>query len=339
MPGNHELYTSTAPNIRASERALRGEAKYRKCIEIARRYGVRTPEDEYMTWTYTDPASGLPARALICPIFTLYDYSFRPAHVSRDAALDWALEEGIQATDEKLLHPDPYATRDAWCTRLVAETEARLERAAAAGLPLVLINHWPLREDTIFIPRVPRFSLWCGTKETEDWHARFGAKVVVTGHLHVRRTDWIDGVRFEEVSLGYPRQWSDAKDAGHDINSMLREILPGPIPPAPGQVVKTVFRRYGNGLEMQRMLREANGGGAVGNQGAGGAVSGDGSSSSSAGSEGEGGKADDKESENEFGGPSCEIVGGGNDGHSHHDHGRDERTGDTTLSLTAADSV
>lgn len=43
-----------------------------------------------------------------------------------------------------------------------------------------------------------------------------------------RRTDHIDGVRFEEVSLGYPRQWEAARTSGRDINGMLREILPGP---------------------------------------------------------------------------------------------------------------
>ena len=46
----------------------------------------------------------------------------------------------------------------------------------------------------------------------------------MAGHLHVRTTDWIDGVRFEEVSLGYPRHWR--RDRG--IDGYLREILPGP---------------------------------------------------------------------------------------------------------------
>ena len=107
-------------------------------------------------------------------------------------------------------------------------------------MPLVIINHWPLREDTITIPTIPRFTLWCGTKKTKDWHKRFNAKVVVTGHLHVRRTDWIDGVRFEECSLGYPPQWEMARDMGRDINDMLREILPGPTDPGDGT---TIWRR------------------------------------------------------------------------------------------------
>ena len=118
------------------------------------------------------------------------------------------------------------------------------------GIPTIIINHWPLREDLVYIPLVPRFSLWCGTKLTEDWHLRFNAKVVVSGHLHVRRTDWKDGVRFEEVSLGYPKQWQDAKNAGNDVNDLMREILPGPETPEPGKEPATDWRRWtGDGSE------------------------------------------------------------------------------------------
>jgi hypothetical protein len=93
---------------------------------------------------------------------------------------------------------------------------------------LVLVNHFPLRQDLIRTPRVPRFTFWCGSTLTDDWHRQFRAKVVVSGHLHVRSTDWVDSVRFEEVSLGYPRQWR--VDLG--LLHYLREILPGPAEPA-----------------------------------------------------------------------------------------------------------
>ncbi|KAF2487175.1 Metallo-dependent phosphatase-like protein [Neohortaea acidophila] len=224
VPGNHELYTSaTAPE---EEMHLRGEAKYMACVSAAKRHGILTPEDDFMTWIYENE-DGMQAGAVICPVFTLYDYSFRPDHVSREAALDWAMEEGIKASDESLLYPTPYASRDEWCHRLVSQSESKLQH-------------------TIFIPKVPRFTLWCGTKKTENWHKKYHAKVVVTGHLHVRRTDWIDGVRFEEVSLGYPRQWKEAKDAGRDVNSLMREILPGPHPPTPGMEPPTAWRRLGD---------------------------------------------------------------------------------------------
>ena len=41
---------------------------------------------------------------------------------------------------------------------------------------------------------------------------KYNAAVVVSGHLHTRRTDFIDGCRFEEVSLGYKRQWDVEKE-------------------------------------------------------------------------------------------------------------------------------
>ncbi len=85
----------------------------------------------------------------------------------------------------------------------------------------MLISHFPLREDLIRM-RIPRFRIWCGTTITEQWHTRFNVAVVVTGHLHVPRTVERDGVRFEEVSLGYPRQWRPARG----VEPYLRQILP-----------------------------------------------------------------------------------------------------------------
>lgn len=241
VPGNHELFSLPSK----PKDSPRGEQKYLECVAVAREYGVLTPEDDFVVW------EGEGGPCVIAPIFTLYDYSFRPAHVKLDSvedALAWAAEENILATDEHLLHNDPYASRVEWCHALVQRAETRLAAAVARhpGTQLVIVNHWPLRQDLVNIPLVPRFILWCGTKKTEDWHARFNAKVVVSGHLHVRRTDWIDGTRFEEVSLGYPRQWEECRSRGLGINDLLREILPGPATPQPGQPA-TLWRRYGVG--------------------------------------------------------------------------------------------
>ena len=72
------------------------------------------------------------------------------------------------------------------------------------------------------LPLVPRFSIWCGTTRTEDWHTRFRARAVVFGHLHIPRTFYEDGVAFEEVSLGYPRQWANRR------RDPIRQIWPRP---------------------------------------------------------------------------------------------------------------
>lgn len=235
-PGNHELYT--LPGKSGSK--ARGEQKYQECIDIAREYNVLTPEDDFAVW------EGEGGQALIAPIFTLYDYSFRPDHVSLEGAVAWAREKDTEATDEFLLHPDPHPSRQAWCRELVQKFETRLEAARAQfpTLPLVIANHWPLREDLVVLRLIPRFSLWCGTKLTDDWHRRFNAKVVISGHLHIRRTDWKDGCRFEEVSLGYPRQWKKCAEMGLGVEELLREILPGPESVKTGEV-PTQWRIYG----------------------------------------------------------------------------------------------
>ena len=128
----------------------------------------------------------------------------------------------IECADEVLLHPDPYADLAEWCHTRCEITERRLE-TCRNDLPTVLINHFPLREDLASLPRIPRFSIWCGTRRTEDWHLRFNAAVVVSGHLHIRSTSYRDGVRFEEVSLGYPRQWSGLITPDQCVREILSE--------------------------------------------------------------------------------------------------------------------
>ncbi|AKJ07173.1 3',5'-cyclic AMP phosphodiesterase CpdA [Archangium gephyra] len=211
VPGNHELWT-----MAREQPALRGEARYQQLVEHCRSHGVLTPEDPYPRW----PGEG-PHRVLV-PMFLLYDYSFRPDEVAEKDAIAWAMEHHILCTDEAVLHPDPYPSRSAWCAARVEQTLARLEQLPP-DCSTILINHFPLRYEHVRLPRIPRFSIWCGTKKTEDWHLRFRAEIVVSGHLHMPATLWRDGVRFEEASLGYPQQWTWRGD----ISRCLREVLPG----------------------------------------------------------------------------------------------------------------
>jgi len=207
VPGNHELWT--IPSIGEE---TRGQCRYEELIDLCRSYGVLTPEDPY-------PVVSLGgADVIIAPLFLLYDYSFRPSDVALEQAVEWAEETGVLCTDELLLHVDPYPGIVDWCHARCALTEMRLARQGGA-LPTVLINHFPLRESLVRLPSIPRFSIWCGTRRTENWHLRFNAAVVVSGHLHIRSTQYCDGVRFEEVSLGYPDQWSRTPD------DYLREIV------------------------------------------------------------------------------------------------------------------
>ena len=127
-----------------------------------------------------------------------------------------------QGTDQYLLHPDPYPSREEWCRARVAYTEARLAELDP-GLPTVLVNHYPLVRTPTDILRYPEFAQWCGTEATADWHKRFNATDMVYGHLHIPRRMVYDDVRFTEVSLGYPREWSRRAPV-----DPLRQILPTP---------------------------------------------------------------------------------------------------------------
>ena len=213
VPGNHDLWTP-----RQWSGTRRGVAHYDRLVDQCRRAGVVTPEDPFLEWP-DEP------RAVIAPCFTLYDYSFAPDGMSPEAAVAWAAGDDVQCADEVLLSPSPFPSRGAWCAERVAYTEARLA-AVAPGRPIVLVNHFPLRPDLAVLPRIPRFTIWCGTTRTAAWHTRFPLAVVVSGHLHMRSTRWRSGVRFEEVSLGYPAQWQQAEG----VAAYLRQILPPPAP-------------------------------------------------------------------------------------------------------------
>lgn len=188
-PGNHELF------CRGTDRH-RGEDRYAQLIEGARELGITTPEDPYPTF----------AGHTICPLFTLYDYSWRPAGLTADQAIDAAAKRGVQLVDETFLRP--FADTPEWCARRLAVTSRRL--ADTEG-PTVLINHWPLVEQACESLEIPDIALWSGTRHTQDWPTRYRAVTVVYGHLHIPGAFTLDGVTHVDVGLGYPREWRARK--------------------------------------------------------------------------------------------------------------------------------
>ena len=211
VPGNHELHALP----RGDPKALRGERRYMNLVDRCRRLGVNTPEDDFPIWD----GPGGPSR--IAPLFILYDYTFgRSVAPTRAQALRRAYDAGVVCTDEFLLAPDPYPSREAWCRTRVRSTERSLADAGA-DLPMVLVNHYPLIEEPTRVLRHLEFAQWCGTVRTADWHRRFPVAAVVYGHLHIPRTSWHDGVRFDEVSLGYPHERRGRQD-----RFVPRQILP-----------------------------------------------------------------------------------------------------------------
>lgn len=196
VPGNHDLWTTERDSLQ-----LRGEARYRELVRRCRELGVVTPEDEFPVWT------GRGGPVTVVPLFVGYDYTFVPEGAStKEEALAIAHEAGVVCTDEYLLHPDPHPTRDAWCRARLEYSEQRLAECDPQ-LPTVLVNHYPLVREPTDVLWYPEFAQWCGTVRTADWHLRHRAAAVIYGHLHIPRTTFHDGVRFEEVSVGYPREW------------------------------------------------------------------------------------------------------------------------------------
>lgn len=195
-PGNHELWSRPKDPVR-----LRGVERYEYLVALCRRLGVLTPEDPYAIW------DGPGGRAIVVPLFILYDYTFRVDGTSnKDDSLALAYERGVVCTDEILLHPDPYSGLEAWCAARLAATEQRLA-TLDPDTPVVFVNHYPLVREPTRVLTYPEFAQWCGTVHTADWHRRHRTAAMVYGHLHIPRTTWHDGVRFEEVSVGYPREW------------------------------------------------------------------------------------------------------------------------------------
>jgi 3',5'-cyclic AMP phosphodiesterase CpdA len=212
-PGNHELWTHRSDPVQ-----LRGEARYESLVELCRSLGVVTPEDPYRVW------EGEGGPVTVAPLFLLYDYTFLPEGArNKEEGLARAYETGVVCSDEAMLHPDPHPSREAWCWARIEATERRLA-ALDPSLPVVLMNHYPLVREPTQVLYYPQFAQWCGTTRTRDWHLRFNAAAVVYGHLHIPRVTWYDGVRFEEVSIGYPREWQ--RRSGQP--GIPRQILPVP---------------------------------------------------------------------------------------------------------------
>ena len=201
-PGNHDLWTP---------QTLRGgEARRRRTTSgwsrLCSRYGVLTPEDPYARW----PGDG-PTRAIV-PTFLLFDYSFRPDR--RDArATRWRgpRSPACDRPTKICSRPIRIATRDDWCAARVAATEARLA-ALPADVKLIVANHFPLRRDLAVAAAHPALlDLVRHDADRTTGIAASTSKRWSTATCTCDRARAIDGVRFEEVSLGYPKQWNQSK--------------------------------------------------------------------------------------------------------------------------------
>lgn len=179
VPGNHELFN------RASDR-VNGESRYRALVGELRAIGVDTPEDPYPVFD----------AVTVCPLFTLYDYSFRRLGLSVRQAVARAK---VKLDDEIAIAP--YVNIEDWCARRLEYSRARLEQVTG---PTVLVNHWPLVIEPTARLAEPDIALWSGTTATRDWARRYRARLVIHGHLHIPAETRVEGISHVDVSLGYP---------------------------------------------------------------------------------------------------------------------------------------
>lgn len=185
VPGNHELFSR-------SQDRYQGRDKYTELVDGCRRIDVLTPEDPYPVFD----------GVTIVPLFTLYDYSFRPQGATVEQAVEAAKQRQVMMTDEFAIAP--FVDIRAWCWDRLAYSIKRLSRING---PTVLINHWPLVQEPTQDLYWSELALWCGTRHTRNWAQRYNARAVVYGHLHMPADTEIAGIRHIEVSLGYPREW------------------------------------------------------------------------------------------------------------------------------------
>ena len=187
-----------------------------------------TPEDPYPQWP------GEPD-TFIVPMFLLFDYRSGPRTCRRGRRRLGARERRRLRRRAACSIRSRGRRGSAWCQARCAATEARLDalpdrrahgarQSLAASLrPRAAAAHSALL-DLVRHDAPPKTG-----------RAAIRARVVVSGHLHLRTTLWRHGVRYDEVSLGYPRDWRagartrvvPARDpAGHERPHAPRDSSP-----------------------------------------------------------------------------------------------------------------
>ena len=86
-------------------------------------------------------------------------------------AVAWARQTGVVCGDEFMLDPQPWPSRIAWCQARVRRDRGAARRAARPGAHGARQSLAASRYDLARPPRIPRFSIWCGTTA----HRRLGA--------------------------------------------------------------------------------------------------------------------------------------------------------------------
>ena len=213
VPGNHELWTTGKDPMQVF-----GRARYDYLVEMCDEMGIVTPEHPFPVWT--DRAARPPSCRCSCSTTT---------RSCRDGRDDQGRGSGDRQGAQRGRHRRvPAVLRAVRHPRRVVPGSADLHPGPAGGAGL---DDADGAGEPLPAARASRATC-CSTRSsrcgaarsaTADWHTRYNAVCSVYGHLHIPRTTWYDGVRFEEVSVGYPREWHRRKPY-----RWLRQVLPDP---------------------------------------------------------------------------------------------------------------
>ena len=100
-PGNHDLWTPAKDPVQ-----LRGQQRYEHLVELCRRLGVVSPEDDYVTWA--GPGG---------PVVLVADHADHPLRARLPDRVDDVVDhrpagQGVQHLDERGAHPLSLAGRE-----------------------------------------------------------------------------------------------------------------------------------------------------------------------------------------------------------------------------------
>ena len=211
-PGNHDLWCPPGATDRT-----RGQARYDELVAHLPAFGVLTPEDPYVEWP-GDPDT------FIVPMFLLFDYTFRPPDMS---AAD-ARRLGARERRRLRRRADARSRRRGRVVRRLVPRALRLRprrgsRRAARGRRARCSSTTGRCATTWRARRAFRGSRsGAARRAPKTGHAAFARAPSSPAICTCERRSWRHGVRYEEVSLGYPRDWRPERG----IDWYLREIFP-----------------------------------------------------------------------------------------------------------------
>jgi hypothetical protein len=173
-PGNHELWTR--------DEGCDSVEKYFRVIELCGRLGVTTsPEKEQGIW--------------IVPLLSWYETS-RGADGGAEGLEGWA-DFYFCKWPEWIGSPSAYFL------------EMNEPRVRSYDCPVVSLSHFLPRRDllppveSLWFQRLPEVAI---CEPLEDQIRRLGSVVHVFGHSHINRDLRLDGVRYVQHALRYPRE-------------------------------------------------------------------------------------------------------------------------------------